>query len=541
MNNKIFFAALAAILIALSIVLILYLSIPKASKAISIGVSVRFLNNTKPLYPYSLSKMQIYIKNNGENPILNLPMIIYFNHVPYSFFVSIPGDSYVVKNFTYMYNSSGTYTFSIKPDPAMLLPIANRSSFNKTYIVNVLSNSTLAPYDSLPQSNASNSSYFSISPKSLIYLGITGAYGISNERTAGISYALIPIINYTKYVGIAYNAYKNGTEEYAVWLQGTLNPASLEGLLLQENRNFSVESAGNASLLLTNKSSFCIFYSGGWTKLVILNKPINASSCRQISTFSANTNFSSGLNFTYKQKFLNFVYLNSTPMGQLLWHSSSGVYRAANIFGNSAGVFLSVIVFGQNFSKPANLSCNGSYYLQGATSICSKQVNISLPNKFIMLNQTEVTNHSILTLYSLVNSSLYDSAAYSGIKLISYLNLTGLHWNISEFNPCNFSNKNLSCKLEFFNPSSSIASLLIGNSFSKSIKLDGLSCGIPGLGRVANESIEIPSGSSSLVNVSCRNLPIPSTYSYIVNASYSINNKTYYTNGTLKINSNYFK
>ena len=506
-----------------------YMLSSQLSSTYSISVTMT-ANVPANAYPFETAYFRADVNNTGTGTAASVPFLIYLNGNPIgSYKVTLPGGKggVVAWNYTFPYN--GTYQFQAIVDPGHLFRISNRSSTHAAITVNVSPAQPPLPYTAIPNGNITSTHSFAILRNgSAAITAVALDYNVSilnNMLGPAHSVMLRTLQDLSGTINLVKGAiayYPSNQIAYTAWLQGTLNPSLVEAVV----NSFSIPQTGisingthAAFSRVSNTTSMCFYYSGGWTKVISYYNATRNVTCRSIaaSTYSGNANtlaMGTG-NTTSRLKALsaNFVYANSTYLGSSLSYQN-GTYGATSVFSNPYGIFMSYVQRNANpVDISVNQSCNGIVYPSGNVFVCSSAVSpIPNGNEYLdLLNETEVAQNYTARLYSFVNRTDIIQANEAGIQLILSLNLSPVSakWNSPFVNTCGIANVTIFCRVNAFSHTNYTATFGITNGMASAMRLNTLSCAAPGEKQPVNVSRTIIPGQTINVTTTCRNIPAP--------------------------------
>ncbi len=513
------------------------------SMSVSISGSV-----PSQVYPYQTSRFTISLNNTGSRTISQIPVVIYLNNNQYgSYKVTLPPKQSTTLPLNYTYTASGPYSFEVIADPGHLFDIANRSTAQATVSVNVSATQAPDVYSLLP--NSSSTTGFTLFQNGSAVVAVTGlGYNLSVINTMfgparSIMLRLLEDLSLT--INTAYGAesrYPNNSVGYSIWLQGTLDPG-LVGAIVRSfglsQQSFNANGTQATYVKVSNTTSLCFYYSGGWTKAVSYYNSSDQASCKTLVGSAHPSNESAFLLSQYGSTpamaaYLgNFVYTNSTNLGGSIGYQNGNI-TATNIFDNPYGTFIGYLRRNQ---VPANIlvnqTCNGLVYNSGNISICSSFIT-PIKNGSIssyLINETLISQNYTAILYSFVNDSNLLAANQNGLSLILLLNLSQRTqgWNTVFKNLCNLSNVTFGCNVLSFNHSNDSTEFSITNNFQSSVRLNSLLCSLEPfqVPQIVNSTV-LPGQSISL-NTTCYNIPVPIasiSTTYPLSVNYTVNGAT---------------
>ncbi|MCL4389046.1 MAG: hypothetical protein M1528_03260 [Candidatus Marsarchaeota archaeon] len=535
-----------------------------SARSASYNVKVTLLtNSTGTMYPYQESGFRIYVNNTGGSEISGLPLLLYLNGNPFeSYKMTLPGrvGTYITAN--YIYPSNGTYQFRAIADPGDVFQIANRQAAQSSITINVSNPQQANPYTSIPNAN--------ITETQTTYL-LNGGITLTQELAQGYNITLInnmvgpsgkimakvfeDLASTINDASISQARYSHNASAYSIWLQGTLNPSQISiiaGSFSVPQQTASINGVTGAYAKISNSTSMCFYYSGGWTKIVSYYNGSAPSTCKSISNATYNNTISptisNVINSTPRIRgiFNNFTYINASYMGQSLSYSPGGNVGIAKMFSNIYGYYMAYV---QRNNPEVNISariptCYGLIYNSSNTSICSSYVSPtgSSGTDLGLINETIITNNYTASLYSFINQSNLEIANENGLALLESLKLSNssMKWSPAFKNTCSLPNSTtaLSCSVLSFDHTSSAASLAITNNMPSQAKLNSISCVFQGMTGEQILNSTLKPGETVNITTTCYNLPVPivaasTTYTLAIN--YTVNGNTRIDNGTLNI------
>jgi hypothetical protein len=553
MNNK--KLLLEYLVIVIVIALIAYIGFSMLiPKAYTINLKAELTNN-QLFYPYSLAKYKIFVNNTSPNYIKNLTVIAYVNNKTINnYYVSLPAHESAIINGSFVFPSSGNYVFTAIADPADLLNIKDRK--NTTSSINLYVNSTETPsvYSSIPNNNILETKSFNLQQKGLfanLYLSyeynltLADLFGINvNENV--ITPLFYSLLNYIENVNGAYVKYRNGTEIYTIWLQGPINTTSISTLLSKLNES-TINNNGMVYAKLSNSSSICAKYEGGWTKILI-GENESGFNCVNIMGKSYQSIESNVLITQLKahQELIKLSskleYVNSTSIGSIVTSSDNNI-GITNESINTHGFFIGYINYNPAANQIISNACDGMVFNSTNSSVCATvipEVKKPFNYTYLLTEDNEIKGNYIITIYSLTNRTVGANAEEGGAGIISLLNLTSkpLYWESTIYkNNCSSGTNSLSCNIININKNFSV-NIGVKNLNNIPIHLSGIACYLPGFEKSTILNTTLVSGESNNITIKC----LGGTVSYLnpyltynLTINYTINNKTLSANGLLTI------
>ena len=533
-----------AIFVIVVVYTVLYFTLLNTYASVSLHMTV---TNSTGAYPYNVSYIRVNVTNTGDKLVKGLLLNIYVNGASKKLYtISIPVKKTAELNFSYLYSAPGNYSFSAIANPGDILNLSSSSITSASQNVTVLHTQSPVLADYLPtlsggytKSIALSSYGVSVVPIlfSQYYLGTEAS--ILSSRTSAIE----DIVSHLGTLGSLENAYttNNSILVGQVWMQGT-SPASVAGTM--EGLGFASQSpigGGSVRYLSKGTTSACIYFQGGWTKMVYVVYN-GSTTCADYYSAQPNSSITNSMVSTINSsRYLSnatavFTYANTSDVGGLIFTNSS-TFGLGNIFASNYGIFMSII------SKTHNYK-NGSYVCDGLlndnNSICTIYgiaLNASFKNFSLVDSQMNTPNYTA-SIYSIVPVNETSAAYGSGVSLIKHLNITEkpYKWTSAFQDSCSMSNTSIGCAV--VNGTVDTAVLNFTNNFNSTIKLNSLSCylGIPSAQVPISKSL-LP-GKSLLYNTSCTygtlsSFGLVSNYTLLLNYTIRGLNKT--ASGYLKL------
>ena len=561
MNSK---TIVVYLIIAIIIVAAVVAVLINGSAGKSYNVRVALLtNSTGTMYPYQESGFRIYVNNTGGSEISGLPLLFYLNGNPFkSYKVTLPGGvgTYITAN--YIYPSNGTYRFQAIADPGDVFQIANRQNAQSSVTINISNPEQASSYSSIPDTNVTETQgTYLLNGGVLLVSELAQGYNITliNNMVGPAGQIMAKVLedlSSTINDATASQAYYgHNASAYSIWLQGTLNPGQIAiiiGSFSVPQQGTTLNGAAGAYAKISNTTSMCFYYSGGWTKVVSYYNSSAPSTCKNISnaTYADTVSpiISNAINSTPRMLGIlnNFKYTNTSYLGQSFYYKPGGNFGAANMFSNRYGYYIAYL---QRNNPEVNISatmhtCYGLIYNSSNTSICSSYVSStgSSGTNLGLINETLITTNYTASLYSFINQSNLQLANENGLALIESLSPSNnsAKWSPAFKNTCTLPNAATTflCNIYSFDHTSSTASLTITNNMPSSAKLNSISCVFRGLTGKQALNATLKPGESMNVTTTCYNLPVPivtasTTYALAIN--YTANGNTKLDIGTLNV------
>lgn len=523
----------------------------------SVSVLLSPVSPMQNYYPFQTEEFRMLINNTGRSQLSDLTVVFYADNVTeHTYSVTLPpgtGSSIYI-NFTYPIN--GTYTFSAVADPAGLVQLQDRYTSRSSVSVNVSAAQSPDVYTSIPNSGTIGTQSFSLTT-----LGIAAALFLESDynitefsRMFGGGDRVVPgiftdLYSYITDANGAFSTYGNSSYAYVAWLQGSVNPSIVYPVVSSFRvpiSNISVSGSRVSYARLSNSTSLCVFYQGGWTKLVEYGNVSGGPTCAGLiyrsyapneSTFFVGELKSNPSLGTYMSR---FHYGNATEIGSALVYSGNDL-SAIDISNTTAGFFGGVI----KLNKPpidlasANSTCLGLTYSYNGFAMCSTYIfsrggTINVP--FALLNSSVVTPNYTASLYSLVNTTLIVTAHEKAIQLLGYLDLGGpyLAWTFPFKESCSFANATFGCKVSSYNSTTHTLTLNITNGYGSQVRLNGIGCSLGAIYSNQTENVTITGGASAAVDTYCSYLGFPglsAQTTYILALNYTLNGAVHHAAG----------
>lgn len=531
------------------------------SKSYSVNVSFS-QQGAGAVYPYQTSYYTVNVTNTGHKQINGILIGFYLNgQSQNTTTVSLPPGKSVDLKMNYTFPAAGSYEFEAVADPGHVLKISDRQSAQSTINANITEAELPNVYTSIPNGNISKTQSFTLNEEGEIETAaIAERYNISilNKLFGPAENVELKIFEnaypFTAKIYGAYAMYNDNSIAYTAWVQGTINP-SVVGVVIS-SFGHTVNQLNNSINSMTyskidNRTSICVFYSSGWTKIVSYYNNSKPMSCRDIAgniyvpseSVSLTNLVRNGTDISHYQS--GFFYTNSSVIGSALSYDNHNV-TATNLFENNYGVFVSSIKRlnnSINVSEYGNSTCYGLIFNVSNVSICSYIIptrtgNVSLP--YGLVNSSYITSNYIINMYSLVNNTQLVAAHSNAANLMSRLNVTSrsILWGSIFKNSCNFENQSIGCTFVRFVNTNSTAYFNITNNLPKPLRINTLNCEIaPGFANVTINQTIAPNESREFGQL-CNVIAIPAASaqkSFTLILNYTYGNTTTSTTGMLNV------
>lgn len=503
-------------------------------------------STTNTIYPYQTTYFTITVNNTGTAPIYNLILGFYLGGSSLQTYkVSVPASKSVSIAANYTFPSNGAYNFQVIADPSHVLSIQNRQSAQSSLSINVSAAQKPDVYMSLPNTNVQSTQSFSLSGLGAYSAAaIADTYNVSIfSRMFGPGANTIPkifenVLGYLVGVNGVYIKYQNGSVGYAAWLQGTVTPryiGAIISVMRAPQSNYTIAGKNINLARIDNRTSVCVYYENGWTKILSYYNGTNGGTCLNFAgmayTSNQTTMFASLLktNATLTHYQSGFLYTNSSYLGSTLTRAS-GSLGVSSFTKNRYGIFMGYVRrSGPINISSANLTCPGVLFSYNGVSICSTTPapKITVQN-ITLINTTEVTSNYTFSFYSLVNRTQLVAAYQNAIQLLNALsiNQTSARWNLQYKNTCYFTNQSLGCTLLNFSYGNNTASLRITNKLGSPVRINNIACFIPGLQRNMSVGQVLSGGANATIATRCLSIGVPqgAKTRYNITIGYTLNN-----------------
>jgi len=396
--------------------------------AIGISVSINSNSAGRTVYPYQNIQLPLSVANTGSNPIKNLSIGIELNgNLTKLYKVTLPAGKQTAIPFNYTPTSPGTYIFRAVADPGKLYNIADRAKAesNSTVIVNREDNAT--PYLLLPALNMTSSRSISIRGGGYVVDSyIYSRYNLSNFSLTGnvaVNNFITPLLDlassYIANVSVADARYSDNSGVYSIWVRGYATPEivptaeSAKGL---NPRNVTTGVGRVTFAALSNSTTLCSWYSGGWTKML-------ASSGRLSCTGILNQS-SGKVTAQQPSRYLSMINVpNSTALANYSGSSGSTNFASKLYFSrNSTFLYTSIATN----TERSNI-CYGIISVVNGTSYCSQYLFpvAGSVNGTSMFKTTAYIGLYNITVMSLLNTSLLLNQVPINIGILKAFNISG--------------------------------------------------------------------------------------------------------------------
>ncbi|HVC58558.1 MAG TPA: hypothetical protein VND15_03735 [Candidatus Acidoferrales bacterium] len=561
-KNIVLYAGIAIVIVAVALVAALVLSTPSYNVKLALVT-----NSTQPVYPYQTAHFAIVLQNKGSS-ISNLVVGFYLNGSELSYYrISLPANKTVAVATNYTFQRNGTYQFSAVADSAHVLPLTNRNTTAASLSINVTQAAQADIFTSIPNSNVTYSQSFSFANVGLeSSSAIADRYNISIfNNLFAIPQAIVTkvaenLVQGTAYANGAYVNYTNGTSAYTLWLQGVETPQNVQYIVSTFGLQSKTVGSTNSPIGFTrvsNTTSMCTLYAGGWTKIVSYFNDSMAGNCAAMAATSYQPTEANVLVTALKANSAipayraKFSYKNTSLVGSSISYSNA-TFGVASMFYNNFGFFTSIIQSNQKANATRNNTtqiCRGLAYGNGTTNVCSVYVvprDGKVANGFALVNSVQIGSKYVLQLFSLINQTNSAAAHVNAVSLIRALNISqnSTKWGSAFTNFCTVRNSSIGCKVTAYDYTNNTAYVNITNNLSGPLTLNRAACYVPGVRANVTVNTTINTGGSANLKLLCANLPIPvvsPATSYLLTLNYTYQNRAVVTTGELNITNSGFR
>ncbi|MGA3020437.1 MAG: CARDB domain-containing protein [Candidatus Micrarchaeales archaeon] len=475
LNEKYLWVIIAAVIL-LAAVYFRYFYQPTIGIELSIGGRVE-----QPLYPYQKVMLLINASNNGSSAISNMSIGVIVNgNLSTLYKVTLPVGKQTTISYNYSPVTTGNFTISAVADPGRLYNLADRSKAIANMNFAVSKADKPNPLDFLPSHNISEIASENLTRGGyLISAYIWNQYNLTRFSLTGsreLNMFLLPILNLTSYyinnITIANAKYSGNAGVYSLWIKGYLSPnifsvaASAAGLRWS---NVTTGIGRVTSVRITNNTTFCSWYSGGWMKTLSYQ---GNRTCTDLlnETDLQHQPLSGGIG---KQLYEKTLIPNASSLGNFSGIGNNITYAARLLlFNNASFIYASVA---NNTLK--NATCFGVISSINNSHYCSSYVfpQSGKIGAFSLIRTTAYVNTYNLTVMSLVNTSAVLTQVPIAVDAIKNFNISGnyLQFKSGITNTCSLGS-NFGCEnLTYLN---GIISFKITNKMNESVGLREISC-----------------------------------------------------------------
>ena len=437
---------------------------------------------TGAAYPYQNIAMPIIVTNTGSSAIANLDFGLYMNgSLKNTYKLDVPVGKSAVIPFNYTPTVAGTYNVSVVADPGKVFDISDRqqAQANTSFVV---SNSEAAdPYAYIRSNGLVAASYADIGSSGVV----TDSFLYTNFTFSPMSFSNISTLNafiypladiagaYIKEMAYANGEYLGNNAVSSIWMRSYIDPvafvyaAGYKGL---RYNNVTVNGTQVTFIRLSNTSTMCSWYAGGWIKIIGTNGTANCTSIVMNPPVQHYVPDLHSIAFSN-----NSIASNAAVMGNYSGFSGN-VFRQGRLLELNNSIHY--IQIATNLTKPL-LVCYGAIYNISDVSYCStynldktgKVGNYSLISTRAYIGNFNYTDFSLSTTTDILKAvpqaiEIIRSASYANKgKVLTFL--PGIQSDcgfVEGFNctDVRFSNSTLSFK--------------VTNEFNSSVSLSSGSC-----------------------------------------------------------------
>lgn len=386
------------------------------------------------IYPYQNVAIPIVVTNTGSTPIANLDFGLYMNgSLKNTYKLDIPAGKTAVIPFNYTPAVAGSYNVSVVADPGRVFDISDRAGAQANANFTVSNSEVAAPYAYIGSNGLVAGSYAELKSsgvvtESFLYSNFSSS-PMSFSNISGLNDFLYPITSIAgAYInGMAYSngAYLGNNAISSIWIRGYLEPSAFvyaAGYAGLSHHNFTDNGTQVTFIRLSNISTMCSWYNGGWIKIVGTNGTENCTSVVEHPPIS-----------------------HYTPSAQSIKFGNNPLASNAAVIGNYSGFAGNVFSHGEmlelndsihymqistNLTNPL-LVCYGAVYNISGISYCSTYYlarsgrigNFSLVSTRAYVGGINYTDYSLSSTsklletvpeaIDLMRSSFYNSSAMS--------------------------------------------------------------------------------------------------------------------------------
>jgi hypothetical protein len=458
------------------------------------------------LYPYQKVILPILIYNNGGSNIKNMSIgIIINNNLTTLYKITLPAGKQTTVSFNYTPNAPGTYNITAIADPSKLYDIIDREKSLSNIVLFVETPENATPYKLLQAKNLTSLQTINLGRGGyLVNVYINNEYNISDfaiVSNKAINKLLSPILNLTSYyitnITVSNAKYANNSSACSMWIRGYISPsiisiaANASGLY---SNNISTTFGNMTFVKVSNKTTLCSWYSGGWLKVFAY---VGNATCYQAIN-SSKTGAISGIaqNNFYKRLLLK----NSSILSNYTETNGNVNYAAILSLLNSSSFIYAKIAN----NTPTNNTCygiidkvNNTYYCSSYILPISKQIT-----GLSLIRTTAYVNTYNLTVISLSNTTRVLEQVPININTIENFNISGrsLAFVSGLINTCSF-NESFPCSDVTFR-NGTIAFRII-NNMSKSVRLNSLRCYTYGSSNSTSLNTTLNAGNGISITAPC--------------------------------------
>ncbi len=449
-------------------------------------------------YPYQTFVLPILIKNTGSSAIKGMEIGVFVNgNLSSTYNVTMPAGRNATIEFPYTPKSPGPLNITAVADPGKVYDLADRSAASSETRVNIYAPEEANPLSLLPSGASESYRYETGSIGYVAFSYLYNTYGIQKFALSDISAVdsfLYPLLNVTfnyvsrfEYAGAEYH---NGTA-FSLWTQGYLAPSQYYVAAEARGLNATNSTVSGRSVTLIpfgNRLSMCVWYEGGWTKVLAYN---GNGSC--LGFVGSKPNSTASFNSTLQGM------VNDIP-GSIGTYSS---YGTSNEFGRLLVYNTSFTYLGVSQTSRGSNKCYGLVESIGNESYCSSYVLTKTGElgNFSLIDTKEIVGGYNVSALTLTNQSDISAHARSDIGFFDYVNVSG---NRTVFQ----SGIQSSCSLSGFNCtllgfSRGNISIAIKNLHDYTVALGSISCYDKGSGIPVRISSELGNNATANITAAC--------------------------------------
>ena len=432
-------------------------------------------------YPYQNARLPIRVYNSGSGPITNMSVGLFVNgNLTTLYKVTLPAGKQTTIPFNYTPSRPGVYSISAVADPGKLYDIVDRGNATSGAVLDIMAPENATPYLLVPSNGLVSREDMNLSRSGYAvgaYLYDTyNASEFAMIDTPAIRNFVEPVLNVTaNYIGRIYVSsarYADKDRAYSIWMSSYLNPdifgmaANALGLKVS---NAISQNFGNVTFIqISNSSSFCSWYSGGWIKILAYN---GSRTCYQ----AINATGAGALNGSLPSPLRSSLGLvgGSSLVNYTGASGGTGYEAELSMLGNSSFVYTRI----SNHTL-VDSTCYGVTETVNGIDYCSKYLipaSGKIGGASSLIRTTAYVGTHNLTAISLFNSSLLSYQVQTNIGIIRSFNISGSSTAFQSglVNTCSFNDSFPCTDVSFRNGT---LSLSLENGLGRSVRLDDLSC-----------------------------------------------------------------
>ncbi len=523
----------------------------------SYNVNVELYNtNITGLFPYSTSRFEVVVQNNGSSYIKSMLVAFYLNgQAIHTQSVSLPPHTNASMVYNYTYISNGTYQFEAIADPAHTLKVSDLQNTQRSVTAYVGNTIAPAPFSSIPNSSIESSYAFGFTNGLFpVIASIDGNYNITfiNQVFSPSNTVLQTVASKLDDLVVnsygAYAKYDNGSTAQAIWMQQLAGVQYIDELVSSfgfSEKTVPITNGSAEVFALGNSTSMCVYASGGWTDIVTYHSVTNGTCASFLSVdHGQSAAYALGGRINSTRDFVNYTghltYTNATYLGTLFGADSNSVYFS-DAFETANFLFFGYLNDTANANVMKNETCYG--LLSNSSYVCSVEVpsvSAAFAGSYTVVDSRAFAGNYAFNLYSVVNQSDAEAAHISAVGLVDALNLSGakLIWNSPYKNSCNLNSTKISCTFEDYFSANDTAVMELHNNMSSGIRITSASCYGIGVPYNYTENLTIGALRSANLSVACSTLQLSAfgaQSSYTIKLKYASGNTVSAVNGTFNV------